>query len=175
MHTSKAVLHNQPGVTGFKEVDQSQTVVSTETLNRIIFDNSVSRGGTKRGFNSSIYTSGLSPTNVIEMPGNTINMDVGYFGQPNPFANYSLARFGIDQIQLPSAFPPPTYYHTVVGNNFAEPLMAPMFNLQPARHGASMKHDEFKGFDAHKDMHSAASFTYAQNPVSANMFEECCE
>lgn len=175
MHTSNAVLKNQPGVKGFREVDQSQTVVSAEKLNRIIYDNSVVRGQNKRGYNSSKYTSGLAPTNIIEMPGNTVDLDVGYFGQPNPLANYSLVRFGINQLQTQDAFPQPTYHHSVIGNNAAEPLLAPQFNIQPIHHSSSFKRDEFSGFKTQQDMRSASHFTYVQNPVSANMFDECCE
>lgn len=74
----------------------------------------------------------LSKTNVYEpvgntrvnIPGNVIMNDIGFFNQPNPFGDRATARFTTDmQIDTQNANPFPTIFQNVILNDASTPVL----------------------------------------------------
>lgn len=60
----------------------------------------------------------------VNIPGNVIMNDIGFFGQPNPFMDVATARFQTEPLEDKiNAFPQPSYYNTVLVNDANSPIM----------------------------------------------------
>ena len=106
--------------------------------------------------------------NPVNIPGNTVMMDLAFWGQPNPFVNKATARFMVDPFKdaIQDVKPPQTFYHSVVGNNYAEPFIYPI-DLTPTKQQALEKRAGFK-FQTEKGMASAMGFDAPMPKFSAS-------
>lgn len=148
------------------EIEQRDTIVSGQDLEQVILSRAIVRGGVGRKRNTARTTPLTRPPIVVDMPGDTVMMDVGLFGQPNPLIDREKARFAIEQFQTDRAFPPPTYYFSVVGNNDNEPYVFEGPDLTPLVIEPSPEID-YMGFPMQERLASTYNFASAQNQFSA--------
>lgn len=60
----------------------------------------------------------------VDIPGNVIMNDIGFFNQPNPFLDVATTRFNTEPLEdKVNAFPQPSYYNTILVNDANSPIM----------------------------------------------------
>lgn len=148
------------------EMEQRDTVVSGQNLEEIILSRAVVRAETGRKRNLSKTTPMTRPPIVVDLPGDVVNMDTGFFGDPNPFANRETARFGIDQFQTDRIFPGPTYYYNVIGNNGNEAYVFEGVDITPMT-VEPVPEIQYVGFPWEQKLAPAYNFASSQNQFSA--------
>lgn len=162
MRPRKTPFIDKQSAVGPFDVDQKQTALSAETINEIILKRSVVRAEQKRGYNASKYAIPTRPAQVVNLPGDTVMLDVGFFGDENPINNYSTVRFNIPQVKVGTAFPEATYYHDIFVNNAANP-----FIYQPpnpfVQNNSKLDSGTYGGMPTQEPLRTAQQFTAHQN------------
>jgi hypothetical protein len=148
------------------ELEQRDMVISGQDLEEVILSRAivVAQTGKKRNMTRNVPLT--RPPNVVDLPGDTVNMDIGLFGSPNPFENRETARFGIDQFQTDRIFPGPTYQYNVVGNDGNQPYIFEGIDITPLEQDA-VPEIEYVGFPMQPRLPSTFNFVAPQNQFSA--------
>lgn len=113
------------------------SLVNQKDLMQRIMSRAVVKGGVGPVNNKLSKTNVYSPTGNtrVEVPGNVVMNDIGFFNQPNPFGDRATARFTTEmQIDTQNANPFPTLFQSVILNEANTPIIAQQ----------QMSHQEFQ-------------------------------
>jgi hypothetical protein len=103
------------------------SLVNQQLLLQKIMSHAIVKGGAgpKNNNLSSINVSSPTGNQYIDIPGNVLMNDIGFFNQPNPFSDVATARFITQPLEdKVNAFPQPSYYNTVLINDANSPIMS---------------------------------------------------